>query len=59
MPVLMLICDGWLRRHWPIAGIQRGNPGIELVVPNAVTAHEPFEVIIRLKNPNVKKQVNE
>lgn len=59
MLVLMLIC-GWMAVP-ALANSQvysEENPGIELVVPNAVTAHEPFEVIIRLKNPNVKKQVN-
>jgi len=36
----------------------KDNPGVELVLPNAITAYEPFEVVIRISNPDIKKQVN-
>lgn len=34
------------------------NPGVELIIPNSFTAYEPFEVVVKIANPEVKKQID-
>ena len=34
------------------------NPGVEIIAPNSFMAYEPFDVVIKVTNPEVKKQID-